>query len=104
MIEPKFKAIGKPCPLCGAEMAKPVADHCHRTGAVRAWLCVKCNAGLGMFADNPDALRRAADYVEHHAARVLMPEDFVRDERLRACVRTEQRRARRRLALLSANA
>lgn len=85
-------------------MAKPVADHCHRTGVVRAWLCVPCNAGLGMFRDNPDALRRAAAYLEAHAAATPLPEDFIRDERLRAGVRTlrsEQRRARKRLLATS---
>lgn len=31
MIEPKFKAMKKPCPICGDVMANPVADHCHET-------------------------------------------------------------------------
>jgi len=39
-------------------------DHCHATGKVRALLCRRCNAGLGGFRDNPDWIRRAADYIE----------------------------------------
>jgi hypothetical protein len=41
-----------------------VVDHCHDTGAVRALLCIQCNAGLGHFDHNPARLRAAASYVE----------------------------------------
>ncbi|MEV0304228.1 endonuclease domain-containing protein [Streptomyces prasinus] len=39
-------------------------DHRHRTGRVRGVLCFSCNAVLGQFEDRPDAIRRAAAYVE----------------------------------------
>ena len=39
-------------------------DHNHETGLIRGLLCSNCNVGLGNFRDNPDFLRRAADYIE----------------------------------------
>lgn len=44
-------------------------DHCHSTGAIRGLLCSNCNIGIGHFADSPDLLRAAADYLERTAAR-----------------------------------
>jgi hypothetical protein len=41
-------------------------DHDHITGRVRALLCSGCNTGIGHLQDDPDVLRRAADYIEQH--------------------------------------
>jgi hypothetical protein len=38
-------------------------DHCHTSGRIRAMLCRACNAGLGMFRDDPRLLRAAASYL-----------------------------------------
>ncbi|MFE7805584.1 endonuclease VII domain-containing protein [Streptomyces sp. NPDC057430] len=54
------------CCICLAAPAEHV-DHCHETGRVRGVLCFSCNAALGQFKDRPDAMRRAAAYVEGHA-------------------------------------
>lgn len=53
------------CYLCGSKDFRNLAvDHCHKTGRVRRLLCTSCNTGLGKFKDNPDLLRKAAEYVE----------------------------------------
>lgn len=42
-------------------------DHCHASGAARGVLCPRCNTALGLFSDDPEAMRRAAHYVEQHS-------------------------------------
>lgn len=37
----------------------------YATGRVRGLLCFNCNVGLGYYADRPECLRRAADYLEN---------------------------------------
>lgn len=51
------------CVICLSGPAEHV-DHDHGTGKVRGVLCFACNAALGQMRDRPDALRRAADYLE----------------------------------------
>ncbi|MER6525085.1 endonuclease VII domain-containing protein [Streptomyces sp. NPDC001508] len=59
-------AQGGVCCICLA--ARPAhVDHCHETGRVRGVLCFSCNAALGQFKDQPEAIRRAAAYVEGNA-------------------------------------
>ena len=41
-------------------------DHCHSTGYPRGLLCHNCNRALGLFQDNPEYLRTAADYLEEN--------------------------------------
>lgn len=39
-------------------------DHCHTTDKPRGLLCKPCNLALGNCDDNPDTLRRLAQYAE----------------------------------------
>jgi hypothetical protein len=54
------------CCICLAAPATQV-DHCHETGRVRGVLCFNCNSGLGLLRDDPEAMYRAADYLEGNA-------------------------------------
>lgn len=58
---------GGHCALCGRDVGdrkrRLYVDHCHRTGLIRGLLCANCNTGLGMFADDPDRLARAIEYL-----------------------------------------
>lgn len=65
-------AQGGGCGICGSDGQKGRwsgllhVDHCHETGKVRGLLCDSCNLALGKFKDDPNVLRRAAEYIEFH--------------------------------------
>jgi hypothetical protein len=69
--------------------------NCHGTQAARDWLCRRCNAGLGLFRDNPAALRAAADYIERHRATPVGAVAFLRSEMARCHPRSQSRAAGR---------
>ena len=55
------------CAICGTNepgLSDWSADHCHTTNQPRGLLCVRCNAGLGYFKDNPEYLQSAIDYLK----------------------------------------
>lgn len=64
------------CAICG-EYGKLHRDHDHSIcegrdpcdECARGFLCIYCNPGLGMFKDDPELLRKAADYLEKWNAR-----------------------------------
>ena len=43
-------------------------DHNHTTMKVRSLLCSKCNTSLGLMCDDPNLLRKAADYLEKYTS------------------------------------
>lgn len=55
------------CAICRREPDRTLhVDHDHETGAVRGLLCDTCNRGIGYFHEDPERLRAAASYVDHH--------------------------------------
>lgn len=60
------------CPGCGRTREEDIenrgrrwpVDHDHETNNVRGILCWLCNLALGAVRDEPDTLRRLAEYVE----------------------------------------
>jgi hypothetical protein len=62
-LEPSNERRNGECSICHRE-GSLVFDHNHETGKFRGWLCGTCNTGIGMFHDNPELLRNAANYVE----------------------------------------
>jgi Autographiviridae endonuclease VII len=73
MFERAWEEQAGKCTICdgalklyGLEALSVTADHCRSTGRVRGLLCNHCNRGLGLFADDPARLARAAGYVSHH--------------------------------------
>lgn len=57
------------CPICRRDRVL-VNDHCHASGEQRERICGQCNSGLGMFRDDPEVMRRAADYLERWASTI----------------------------------
>lgn len=65
-----FESQGSCCAVCKSSEprgGKWATDHCHVRGKVRGVICNSCNTGLGLFADNPDFLREAAEYLVAHS-------------------------------------
>jgi hypothetical protein len=62
----------RPCPQfceCCGELPNGrhqtlCADHNHKTGKFRGWICGNCNLGLGNFKDSPDKCVKAAEYLQ----------------------------------------
>jgi len=65
--------VGKICAICKTVLGarRYALDHNHSTGAVRGWLCVPCNAGIGNFREDPRLMRLAAMYIEYFANPVV---------------------------------
>ena len=65
---------GNRCAIChmpetatrNGEVKALAVDHNHTTGVVRELLCQTCNQMIGFAQDNPEVLRKAADYLDKH--------------------------------------
>jgi hypothetical protein len=58
-------AISGMPPTEGGRFSRLSVDHDHVSGQVRRLLHSEINRALGMFRENPEWLRRAADYIEY---------------------------------------
>jgi hypothetical protein len=61
-----LEAQGGVCALCDARATPGISlhvDHDHGTGEIRGLLCMRCNNALGLFREDPDVLKRVAQYV-----------------------------------------
>jgi hypothetical protein len=64
---------GGRCPGCGTDdpgVKGWAIDHCHRSGKVRALLCMRCNTMAGLADEDPAILRALADWLERQTAQV----------------------------------
>lgn len=57
-----FETQGGVCAICLHHPIQAI-DHCHESDQFRGLLCIRCNAGLGLFADEQATLSRAIDYL-----------------------------------------
>lgn len=69
------------CSICltSINAVNCATDHDHAGDFVRGMLCKTCNSALGLFKDDPDILRRAAEYIEESRSIPTEPstEDFI---------------------------
>ncbi|MEU0952821.1 endonuclease VII domain-containing protein [Streptomyces niveus] len=78
-----FEAQGGRCAICGGtRKANLDVDHDHSTGIVRGLLCAADNRKVLKYARNdPERLRRAADYLESPPAPKILGIRIHRDNR-----------------------
>jgi hypothetical protein len=59
------------CKVCESQagegqFARLVVDHCHKNKEFRGLICQSCNMALGNAKDNPEILRKLADYLDDY--------------------------------------
>jgi hypothetical protein len=70
------------CAICRTAMEARglFIDHDHASSLVRGLLCTRCNSALGLFRDDPERIRRAADYLEWNSVMQVIDEQLRRGE------------------------
>lgn len=70
LYDQRLAAQDGKCAICCVELTTGLreqsasADHCHATNTPRGILCKRCNWMIGHAKDNPETLRKAAEYLE----------------------------------------
>ncbi len=64
----RLKSGSSRCPICKRDGQKLELDHNHTTGAVRSYICARCNHGIGHFGDDVKLLQRAIAYLRKHGS------------------------------------
>jgi hypothetical protein len=75
---------GGRCPICRRKQRyqEMAVEHRHSDGLVRGLACQRCNQNLAAFYENPEMLRRAADFLENPPAeKMLGRKVYVTDKR-----------------------
>jgi len=62
------------CAVCGTDIQTYnmghikhfAVDHDHTTGKIRGLLCHNCNRSIGLLKEDPEVLRKAANYIERN--------------------------------------
>jgi len=63
-VHKMWSAQDERCAICRTALGRKFyIDHCHSTGRVRGLLCHYCNAGIGLFYDDPTRLAAAIEYL-----------------------------------------
>lgn len=68
-MDASWEASSKLCEICGnppKEGQRLAADHDHKTGKFRGWLCYNCNCAIGMMKDDYRIAIKATVYLELH--------------------------------------
>lgn len=63
MLNPTAERRNGQCPICLRDGIELHCDHDHSNGAIRGWLCRRCNPALGLLNDSVEAMQRAIDYL-----------------------------------------
>jgi hypothetical protein len=70
-VDERVSQQGGRCAICQQAAAVHV-DHEHASGAIRGILCFPCNAAIGHLRDDPQIVRRAADYLEQDSPLIFV--------------------------------
>jgi hypothetical protein len=69
-VDDILSSQGHVCKICGGaqncgKRVRLYADHCHKTGRFRAFLCFRCNSMLGFASDCTDRLQKGILYLNN---------------------------------------